>query len=67
MTAAFEYTEYGVLADAGPHRGMLIKTFRSIEAAREFVDLPERVQEKFVIRQRRVTKSDWYPVYEVTP
>jgi hypothetical protein len=58
----FQFEEYGVVIAEGPHKGMLMVTRRSREAAQAYIDDPSlRQGYQLVVQQRAVAVSEWRP------
>lgn len=59
------YYEYGAILSDGPHKGMVIKSFHSLDGAERWVADPPRGQEgPYAIFRREVTKGNWSLVPE---
>ena len=58
-TTDWKYWEYGVIIrdETSPHNGMLLRTFRLLEAAESYATFD--VKEEYVIKKRQVTKTPW--------
>lgn len=58
---AFRYEEYGVVINAGPHKGMVLATRRSHEAAQEYINDPSMRQGyELVVWRRAVVVGEWH-------